>query len=120
MSEIKDSDVNPDTGRDRRGRFARGNSLNPNSKRKRTPIQTTAEARAYAAEKDLSLMAVKQIEKMARNKNGDYSGTEQLRACEMLLKTFNITAEKDMDKAVAEDNNATLSEMINVLKGAAE
>ncbi|ECK9403486.1 hypothetical protein SEPB62_19036 [Salmonella enterica subsp. enterica serovar Paratyphi B str. SARA62] len=118
--EIKDTDINPDTGRDRKGRFTVGNSLSPNAMRKRTPVQVTQEARAYAAEKGLNVFAVKMMEKIARNKNNEYSGTEQLRACEALLKNFNISVEKDMDKQQAEDTNATLSEMVGVLKGVAK
>ncbi|WP_284885124.1 hypothetical protein [Citrobacter portucalensis] len=118
--EIKDTDVNPLTGRDRKGKFAKKNECNRHSKRKRTPVQITAEARAYAAETDLTLLATKMIEKMARNKGGAYTGTEQLRACEAILKNFNITVEKDVDKQQAEDSNATLSEMMDVLKEVAK
>lgn len=118
--EIKDTDINPLTGRDRKGKFAKGNQLSPNAMRKRTPVQVTQEARAYAAEKGLNVFAVKMMEKIARNKNNEYSGTEQLRACEALLKNFNISVEKDMDKQQAEDTNATLSEMIDVIKGVAK
>ncbi|EDP9631355.1 hypothetical protein AFK16_000937 [Salmonella enterica subsp. enterica] len=118
--EIKDTDINEETGRDRKGRFAKGNSLSPNAMRKRTPVQVTQEARAYAAEKGLNVFAVKMIEKIARNKGKEFSDTVQLRACEALLKTFNISVEKDMDKQQAEDTNATLSEMIDVIKGVAK
>ncbi|EAV6171731.1 hypothetical protein E9863_10785 [Salmonella enterica] len=120
MNEIKDTDINPLTGRDRKGKFAKGNQLSPNAMRKRTPVQVTQEARAYAAEKGLNVFAVKMMEKIARNKGNEYSGTEQLRACEALLKNFNISVEKDMDKQQAEDTNATLSEMIDVIKGVAK
>ncbi|ELP3919280.1 hypothetical protein QUQ16_000180 [Escherichia coli] len=117
MSEIKDSDVNPQTGRDRKGRFAPGN-LCGSGKRKQSEV--TKDLRAYANANNLTLMAVKRLEMIAENKKGSFSESAQLKACETLLKHFNVTVEKDIDKEIEDDKNATLSEMFNTLKGIAK
>ncbi|MGU9778785.1 hypothetical protein ACV3J7_20805 [Salmonella enterica] len=114
MADEYENMVNPSTGRDLKGRFAKGNACAPKI---RKPSETTKDLRAYADFNNLTLMAVKRLEDIAKNKNGKYSETAQIRACETLLKHFNITVEKDIDKEIADEGNKTLAEMFNDLKG---
>lgn len=113
MNEFNDNDVNPQTGRNRKGQFAKGNQIAP---KKRKQSQVTMDLRTYANERDLTLMAVKRLEDIAKNKGGNFSENAQIRACEILMKQFNVTVEKEIDKEIVENNNATISEMFSALK----
>lgn len=107
-------EVNPDTGRDSKGRFAKNNTC---SKARRKQSVVTKELREYANGKDLTLAMTKNLERIANNKNGKYSESAQIRACEILLKQFNVSVEKDVDKQIADEGNKTIAEMFNDLKG---
>lgn len=115
--EIKDTDINPDTGRDRKGRFAAGNTCAP---RKRKQSQVTQDLRAYANENNLTLLAVQQLERIAANAKSKYSESAQIKACETLLKHFNVTVEKDIDKEIADNANETINEQFEFLKKVAK
>ncbi|EPT9873085.1 hypothetical protein ACVTW2_000670 [Escherichia coli] len=117
MSEIKDTDVNPETGRDRKGRFAKGNL---EAKKSRKQSQVTQDLRNYANEKNITLAATKNLERIAANKDGRYSESAQIRACEILLKQFNVTVEKEVDKEVAETVNETVTAQFEFLKKVAK
>lgn len=118
--EIKDTDINPETGRDRLGRFGAGNQCNAASQRKkRQPRQVAEDVRQYADANNLSLMAIQRLEKIARNERGNYEIKDQIKACDLLIKQFGITVEKDLDREVVEDTNATISEAFEALKAVA-
>jgi hypothetical protein len=106
--------VNPETGRDNKGRFAKGFV---NGAKKRTPRQITQQIRAFAADNKVTEKAVKQLVNIVENKDGKASPSDIIRASDLLLKTFNITVEKDIDKEIAEDTNKTIGEMFADLKG---
>ncbi len=114
MTEIKDTDVNPETGRDMKGRFGSGNQF---SRRKRKPREITAEVRQYADQEQVTQFAVKRLKEIMLNKKGLATESESIRACEVLLKHFNVTMEKDVDKEIADEGNKTISDMLNDLKG---
>lgn len=106
--------VNPATGRDLKGRFTKNNLC---SSKSRKQSEVTKDLRKYANENNLTLMAVKRLEQIAKNKDGKYSESAQIKACETLLKNFNVTVEKEVDKEIADEGNKTTAEMINAIKG---
>lgn len=105
--------INPDTGRDLKGRFGKGNQAH---RKHRKPRAITAEVRAYADQENVNIEAVKRLKAIVKNKDGKASVGEQIRASEVLLKHFNITVEKDIDKEIADEGNKTIADMLNDLK----
>lgn len=106
--------INPDTGRDLKGRFGKGNSC---SRVKRKPRAITAETRQYADQNNVTIEAVKRLKEIVKNKDGNATLAEQIRASEILLKHFNVSFEKDIDKEIADEGNKTIADMLNDLKG---
>lgn len=116
MSEITDNDINPETGRNRKGQFAKGNTCMPRKKRK--PVEISADVREYADNNNLILMATQMLEKIAMNQRGAYDVKDQIKACDLIIKQFGIAVEKDLDREVQETTNETAAEMIKILKKA--
>ncbi|CEL82323.1 hypothetical protein BN1222_03585 [Klebsiella quasipneumoniae] len=113
---ISVNDINPETGRDRQGRFAKGNQCMPRKKRK--PVEISADVREYADNNNLTLMATQMLEKIAMNQRNAYETKDQIKACDLLIKQFGIAVEKDLDREVQESTNETVADMLNILKKA--
>ena len=111
---MEENAINPETGRDMKGRFAKGNSCGG---RKRKPSEVTSDIRQYADVNNLSLKAVKRLEEIMLNKGNKFSENAQIRASELLIKHLTISAEKDVDKQIADEGNKTIAEMFDDLKG---
>lgn len=112
MNDIKEA-INPDTGRKLNGQFAKGHTF---SRRKRKPSEITADVRQYADQENVTIDAVKRLKQIVANKDGKATMSEVIRASEVLLKHFNITFEKDVDKQIADEGNKTIAEMFDDLK----
>lgn len=110
MSEL----INPDTGRKLNGQFGKGNQF---GRKRRKPSEITADVRAYADQENVTIDAVKRLKAIVANKDGKATMSEVIRASEVLLKHFNISVEKDIDKEIADEGNKTIAEMFNDLKG---
>lgn len=106
--------INPDTGRDLKGRFSKGNQAH---RKHRKPRAITAEVRAYADQENITIEAVKRLKAILKNKDGNASINDQIRSADLILKHFNITFEKDIDKEIADEGNKTIADMLNDLKG---
>lgn len=106
--------VNPETGRDLKGRFVAGNS---HGKAKRGVREITAQIRAIAAEDKVTEASLKTLLSVVKNKDNRATVSEQINAAKFLVTQFSVSAEKDADKEIAESTTASLSEMINVIKG---
>lgn len=113
---ISNDDINPETGRNRKGQFAKGNTCMPRKKRK--PVEISADVREYADNNNLTLMATQMLEKIAMNQRNTYETKDQIKACDLLIKQFGIAVEKDLDREVQESTNETVADMIKILKKA--
>lgn len=117
MDELKTKDgvlINKETGRDIKGRFVAGNSVRKG--KAMGPREVTKQLREFAGANKITEKATKQLLAIVENKDGKYTGSEVIRASDLLLKTFNISAEKDMDKEIADDANKTVADMFADLK----
>lgn len=106
--------INPDTGRDLKGRFAKGNKVNAGRYGSR---EITKQLRDFAGQNKVSEASVKLLLDIVKGKNQNATVNDQIKAATALLKEFNISAEKDADKEIAESTTATMAEMLDVLKG---
>lgn len=113
MSEIKDSDVNPITGRDRKGRFTKGNAGYAG---KKGPREVTQQLREFAGSNKVTEQSVKLLLDIVKGKNPNATANDQIKAATALLKEFNVSMEKDVDKDIADSTTATMAEMLDVLK----
>lgn len=107
--------VNPETGRDLKGRFVKGNTHGKGVKRGVREI--TAQIRAIAADDKVTEASLKTLLSVVKNKDNRVTVSEQINAAKFLMTQFSVSAEKDADKEIAESTTASLTEMINVIKG---
>ncbi|WEF29982.1 hypothetical protein PYR66_09945 [Klebsiella aerogenes] len=113
-AEIKDTDVNPLTGRDRKGKFTKGNAF---GKGKKTPRALTRIAREMAGDNKLAEEAIKQLTAIVKNKDGKATPTEILRATDQILKFFTISASQDEQNKHEDEQMKSISDMFADLKG---
>lgn len=105
--------VNPQTGRDARGRFTHGNTFAP---AKRSPREITTAIRAIAADNKVTEESLKLLLSVVKDKTGQATISEKLKAATFLMNQFSISAEKDVDREIAEEGNKSLAEMFEALK----
>lgn len=110
-----DIDINPDTKRDRKGRFAAGNTYSKGAKR--SPREITKLARSLAGENALVEASVKQLAAIVKNKDGKATPSEILRATDQILKFFAISASQDEQNKHEDEAIKSVGEMFADLKG---
>lgn len=106
--------INPETGRDIKGRFAKGNSCYP---KKKTPREITTAIRAIAADNKVTELALNTLIDICKDKTGAVTKSEKIKAAQFLMTQFTVSAEKDVDKEIAEGANESLSDMLEALQG---
>lgn len=113
MSNETELAINPETGRDSKGRFAKGNrcySKNP------APRAITSAIRAAAADNKVTEESLKFLLSVVKNKDNKATVSEQIKAAQFLMNQFTISAEKDADKEIAEEGNKAIGAMFEALK----
>lgn len=106
--------INPDTGRNTKGQFAKGHKL---SAGKRNPREITKQIRAFAAENKVTEKAIKQLVCIVENKDGRSTPSDIIRASDLLLKTFNISVAQDVQNQHEDEQIKSYGEMFADLKG---
>lgn len=117
MNKEYENMVNPSTGRNLKGQFTKGHKVN---KGRFGAREVTKQLRQFAGENKVTEASVKLLLDIVKGKNRNATVNDQIKAATALIKEFNISAEKDADKEIAESTTATMAEMLSVLKGDAE